>query len=108
MHSTAEEVVASSRLSADFDKNKPAFEDSEIVGILKGTSQPTITNGRVEDRRTSSIDSFKVEPYLKGKVVYFYLKSISSWLFWVLGIVLFSADKLLDIALNYWIQQLAN
>lgn len=111
-HGTAEEVVASGRLGADFDKNKPAFEDvlgsSEIVGIPRGTSQPTITNGRVEDGRTSSIDGSEVEPYLKGKVVYFYLKSMSSWSFWVLGIVLFGADKLLDIAPDYWIRQLAN
>jgi hypothetical protein len=106
-------VDASGKLSTNIYKIGKGSETLRILSTdiseqdMRKNTQRGLPNRRTKDYLNSlknAIDKSKAVGSVKLNVLVLYLKSIGSWRFWLLGILVFTSKLLLDIAPNLWIR----
>ena len=119
----SKEVIASGKLGSEIQKVKPistapsrvpsrvpsSVGDEDTVG----GSDATRVDGFMKKKKNvppqqDAMDEGKVTGAVKWPVIKLYLKSMGTWWFWAVAMVIFNTQQLSTVAVQAWVRQWAN
>ncbi|KAI0833082.1 P-loop containing nucleoside triphosphate hydrolase protein [Hypoxylon sp. FL0890] len=119
----AEEVIASGKLGEEIrTKSRPGSSDvsrvpSRVPSSVGDESDQTLidhgTNGTTNanssnDPTKSTLQETRATGAIKWPVISLYLRSMGTWWFWAIAVIVFGGQQLSSVASNLWIKEWAN
>ncbi|KAI1135673.1 P-loop containing nucleoside triphosphate hydrolase protein [Hypoxylon sp. FL0543] len=119
----AEEVIASGKLGEEIrTKSRPGSSDvsrvpSRVPSSVGDESDQTLidhgTNGTTKTNSSnnpdkSTLHETKATGAIKWPVISLYLRSMGTWWFWAIAVVVFGGQQFSSVASNLWIKEWAN
>lgn len=117
------EVIASGKLGTEIQKSKPpsavpsrvpsrvpsSVGDEDLVGGSEGTHVNGFSKKKTDGSpQKDAMDEGVVTGAVKWSVIRVYLKSMGTWWFWVVTVIIFNTQELSAVAVQFWVRQWSN
>ena len=83
-------------------------QSSHANGTTNGDANGTASKPKQDEEGARGLYESKATGSVKMATIKMYLRSMGSWYYWVLAVIVFAAQQLGSLATNIWIRQWAN